>query len=51
MDETQAAALAARLERIEEKLDQVLAFRDQVIKIAASKAGKFLLGKVKTGDG
>jgi hypothetical protein len=41
--------LQSRLDRIEKKLDEVLVFRDQVLKIAASKFGKLLLGKGKVG--
>ena len=38
-----------RLTRIEAKLDEVLAFRDQLLQIAAgTKWGRVLLGKVRT---
>lgn len=48
MDEQTAARLAARLDEIDRKLDEVLAFRDQVLSFAAGKiAGKVLAHKVK----
>lgn len=48
MTEEERAKLIARLDAIESKMDQMLEFRDLILKIATSKlGGKLLLGMVK----